>query len=78
MLSLFVLLIHCGLALCGVPNKAFYDYVIVGGGTSGLVIANRLSENPAITVAVIEAGLGLLQSQCHQYHYLWTVSWNFD
>ena len=62
MVSLFVLLIHCGLALCGVPNKAFYDYVIVGGGTSGLVIANRLSENPAITVAVIEAGDSVFNS----------------
>jgi len=51
-----------GLALCGVPNKAFYDYVIVGGGTSGLVIANRLSENPAITVAVIEAGDSVFNS----------------
>lgn len=33
-----------------------YDYIIVGGGTSGLVVANRLSENPAISVAIIEAG----------------------
>ncbi|KAF7852913.1 hypothetical protein EAF04_010852 [Stromatinia cepivora] len=33
-----------------------YDYVIVGGGTSGLVVANRLSENKNTTVLVIEAG----------------------
>lgn len=33
-----------------------YDYIIVGGGTSGLTVANRLSENPAISVLVIERG----------------------
>lgn len=33
-----------------------YDFLIIGGGTSGLVVANRLSELPNITVAVIEAG----------------------
>ncbi|KAH8911654.1 GMC oxidoreductase [Coniochaeta sp. PMI_546] len=35
---------------------ATYDYVIVGGGTAGLTVAARLTEDPSITVAVIEAG----------------------
>ncbi|CZR68050.1 related to alcohol oxidase [Phialocephala subalpina] len=33
-----------------------YDYVVVGGGASGLTVANRLTEDSNVTVLIIEAG----------------------
>lgn len=37
-------------------NGKTFDYVIVGGGLTGLTVANRLSEDPGRTVLVIENG----------------------
>ncbi|KAL2810570.1 GMC oxidoreductase-domain-containing protein [Aspergillus granulosus] len=40
----------------GRPPFASIDYIVVGGGTSGLVLAARLSENPDLQILVLEAG----------------------
>src|SRR5512139_2246049 len=37
------------------PDGTF-DYVVVGAGTGGCVVASRLAEDPAVRVALIEAG----------------------
>lgn len=37
-------------------DEQAFDYIVIGGGVTGCVVAARLSERPDVSVALIEAG----------------------
>ena len=60
-----------------------YDYIIVGGGSAGCVLANRLSKDPANKVLLLEAGKrsGNLHSKVPAgFHNLFksAFDWNYE
>lgn len=51
------------------------DYIICGGGTAGLAIAARLTEDEDVTVAVLEAGGNALDDVLVDAPNLFTQLW---
>src|SRR5579859_2392477 len=62
---------------------AAYDYVIVGAGSAGCVLAARLTEDPEVRVALIEAGGPDTDQEIHvpaafSQQFKTRLDWDFD
>ncbi|KAM3549797.1 hypothetical protein ARSEF4850_008668 [Beauveria asiatica] len=41
-----------------VKDGSRFDFIVVGGGTAGNIVASRLAENPNVRILIVEAGIG--------------------
>jgi choline dehydrogenase-like flavoprotein len=60
---------------------ADYDYIVVGAGSAGCVLASRLSEDPDARVALLEAGEEDTAPEIHipaMFPALFKSSWDWD
>ena len=58
-----------------------YDYIVVGAGSAGCVLAARLSEDPGVSVAVVEAGAADTAPEIHipaAFPALFKTKWDWD
>lgn len=66
-----------------VTREEEYDYIVLGAGTAGTVVASRLSEDPGVRVALVEAG-GPHTDAIYSTPSLWPLQqvtgsdWNYD
>src|SRR4051794_24306599 len=69
--------------MAGCPRMHSADYVIVGAGSAGCVLANRLTEDPGVRVVLLEAGgkdrspnIKIPAAFAHQFHT--KLDWDFS